>query len=226
MTNDETQPKEKTDALAKTEAKLEVIKIRGREVAIARQKGRFANVTTTAAQELAKVIRNTTHTKQENGKTAFEEIVLNNNAVAIGNTEPKALGAVSQWTETLDLLGGTKDARKNLQAPEQQNQSLTVINIDGAMVSVFHRTIEELCSRLAKYEAVPDSLRITNLDVVKPTTLKPSFAEAPYIDAELVQQNAPAPAQPSFAKPKHERRVDVVPRKYCAQWGKRKDDQT
>ncbi len=217
----ETQPQaEKTDALAKTEPKLEVIKRNGRDVAIARAKGRFANITTAATVELAKVIRQTTHTAKENGKTDFQEIVENNNAVAIANTEGKALGAVSQWVETLDILGGTRDARKNLQEPEAQHANL-IVDTGGLAVQMLMPVITELSVRLAKYEAIPNNLRITNPDEVRDRTAKqPVFAsEVPFAEAELVVQGTGQPAKAV----KSERRKAQIPKPYCPAWRRKED---
>jgi hypothetical protein len=131
--------------------------------------------------------------------TAYEALLKNMMEVATKNTDPKNLIGVAKAVKTLEDATGITAAReamlKEKEAPFGGIKTIIIESIPGLSVRA------------------PE----------KPSPTQPSWVrkEAPYIDGEVVQQNA-APNTAS-SKPRKERRVAQIPAPYCPAWRRATD---
>ena len=132
--------------------------------------------------------------------TAYEALLKNMMEVATKNTDPKNLIGVAKAVKTLEDATGITAAReamlKDKEAPFGGIKTIIISGIPGLSVGA------------------PE----------KPSPTQPSWVriEAPYIDGEVVQQNA-APRSASPSKPIKERRVAQIPAPYCPAWRRATD---
>lgn len=119
--------------------------------------------------------------------------------VFMDSTDGKNLLAQAKVLHLFDDLSGDRLQREALlkKAPEATNK-ITTVFIDNSIVST-----------PARQERVESEKKT-----------RPSWAEVTSIETN------PAPNTVATKQPKHDRRQDVVPRRYCAGWGKRKEDST
>jgi hypothetical protein len=145
MLNEETPPLEqKPDALAERDEqpRLEQIKnvAANKIVTAARDlNGKFQRKATLLASETAKRVTKVMYTPDENGETQLDRILKTQATVAEENSDPRNLGQVSSFLETVDEVSGQKMIRSKLAKDTDNANAIReikiTININKPVVS-------------------------------------------------------------------------------------------